>query len=232
MSFQLGAGQGAAYPKILLQLSSASLCPEQRSSQHHHLTPFTVLPTIIWEFRTSGQELLGVVPCRNTGFCEEHASCLHEERPRGQRKGKSFLCKGKKKSQTLEERWAGTYPHSPAVPMHGKSSGQRAQHPSVEPHFEARWLLHLVVVAGKMFLSLQCGRYLASGSVHLGKHFPSVTLKPPWDEAVTVLLCTKVTATASLSTTTSGPRFVLTDTPFVVSLPCHGSWVAEVPESL
>lgn len=151
------------------------------------------------------------------GLCEKHASCLHGERPRGQRKGKSFLCKGKKKSQTLEELWAGTCPRSPAVPMHGKSSGQRAPHPGVEPCFEARWLLHLlVVVAGKMFLSLQCGRYLASGSVHLGKHFPSVTLKPPWDEAVTALLCTKLTATVSLSTTTSGPRLGLTDTPFVV----------------
>lgn len=59
-SFQLGAGQGAAYPKVPLQLFSASLYLEQRGSQHHHLTPFAVLFTIIWEFRTSGQELMGV----------------------------------------------------------------------------------------------------------------------------------------------------------------------------
>lgn len=56
----------------------------------------------------------------------------------------------------------------------------------------AKWLLcHLVLVAGKMFLSPQCEKYTASGSVQLHIRFPAVTLKPPWDEAIVSLLCTR-----------------------------------------
>lgn len=94
-----------------------------------------------------------------------------------QREGRSFLCKGKRRRQTPEDWWAGTSPYSPAVPTRDKCPWQECSGPKCGAM--ARWLLcHPLIVAGRMFLSPQCRKYLTPGSVQLGIQFPAVTLKP------------------------------------------------------
>lgn len=179
----------------------------------------------LWEWYPAG----AWVVLRNV-----HRVCMG--RGRGDRGREVHFCgKGKRRSQTREELWAGTCPHSPAVPCMASPRGasrQRAQHPSVELWFEARCLSPLrVIVAGRMFLCLQRGNNLSSGWVHLGNRLPAVTLKPPGDEAATALLCTRVTTRTCLSTTTSGLRLGLADTR-LWSCPCLQATGAGLHKSL
>lgn len=66
----------------------------------------------------------------------------------------------------MEDQWAGMSPHTPTVSTHGKSHWQ--ENSGLGCGAVARWLpCHLVIVAGRILLAPQCGKYLASGSVQL-----------------------------------------------------------------
>lgn len=163
---------------------------------------------------------------------EERASCLHGERLSGQREGRSFLCKGKRRRQTLRGSWARTSPKSPAVPTCGKCPCQESS--GLRFGAVARWLpCHLVIVAGRMFLSPQCSKYLASGSVQLDIQVPAVIIIH--HGAKTPCRCSVQGDSHSLFAHNHG---------WTEAWPCrnpvcgpspvhsHGSWVAKVPECL
>lgn len=63
-----------------------------------------------------------MVPCRGMGRFEERASCLHGERPRGQREGSSFLWKRQEKEPDTGRAVGRNVSPQPSSPMHGKSS--------------------------------------------------------------------------------------------------------------